>query len=100
MEKRRPHHPLAQVKQLVAAGAVKTTATARDGAVALNLDVQDILNVVLALTPRDFDKSMTSYGNHQEWQDVYKPSTAFGDLYLKFTVNGGALVLILSFNEL
>lgn len=100
MEKNRPHHPLGQVKQLVAAKMVKTTGTARTGAAALDLDVQDILNVVQALTPKDFDKSMTSYADHKEWQDVYKPSTAFGDLYIKFTISGGALVLILSFKEL
>jgi motility quorum-sensing regulator/GCU-specific mRNA interferase toxin len=57
-----------------------------------------MVDVVLALTPRDFYKSMTTYNNHRVWQDVYHPATQAGRLYLKLTVVDD--LLIVSFKEL
>jgi motility quorum-sensing regulator/GCU-specific mRNA interferase toxin len=54
--------------------------------------------VILALTPKDFYKSMTTYADHRIWQDVYRPTTAAGDVYLKLTVIDD--VLIVSFKGL
>ncbi len=54
--------------------------------------------VVLTLTPHDFHKSMTTYIDSRVWQDVYRPTTKFGDIYLKLTVIDD--VLIVSFKEL
>ena len=42
-------------------------------------------------------KSMTAYNNHRLWQDVYRPESGFGGLYVKLTVTDE--VLILSFKE-
>lgn len=70
MEKRTPHCKLAVVKT----------------------------SVVAALTPRDFYKSMTTHLDHRIWQDVYRPKTPVGDVYLKLTVLED--VLIVSFKEL
>jgi motility quorum-sensing regulator / GCU-specific mRNA interferase toxin len=53
---------------------------------------------VVALTATDFYKSMTTYANHQIWQDVYRPCTEAGEVYLKLTVIED--VLIVSFKEL
>lgn len=97
MEKNRPHNKLAVIKQLVQSGQVRTTGVARDGALALNLDVPGMLQVILALQPGDFYKSMTSYQNSKEWQDVYEPSTPHGNIYLKLIVSNGLLVI--SFKE-
>ena len=52
----------------------------------------------MALTPADFSKSMTTDADHTVWQDVYRPSTHAGDVYLKLTVIDD--VLIVSFKEL
>ena len=41
---------------------------------------------------------MTTYADHQVWQDVYQPTTAVGEVYLKLTVIDD--VLIVSFKEL
>ncbi len=41
---------------------------------------------------------MTTHADHTIWQDVYRPSTAVGDVYLKLTVIDD--VLIVSFKEL
>ena len=52
----------------------------------------------LALKPADFYKSMTTYADQTIWQDVYRPKTSAGDVYLKLTVIDD--VLIVSFKEL
>ncbi len=98
MEKRTPHCKLTTVKSLVNAGKFRTTASARSGAVEMGLDLAGMLEVVLAFTPADFYKSMTTYADHTVWQDVYRPSTQAGDVYLKLTVVDD--VLIVSFKEL
>ncbi len=98
MEKRTPHCKLSVVKALIAEGKVKTTKTAREGAAALGFDFEDMIAVVMALTPADFHKSMTTHADHQLWQDVYRPTTTVGEIYLKLTVMDD--VLIISFKEL
>jgi motility quorum-sensing regulator/GCU-specific mRNA interferase toxin len=98
MEKRTPHCPLCVVKTLIEAGRVRTTQSARSGAAALDLDYRGMLAVIQALTPGDFYKSMTTHADHRLWQDVYRPTTEVGDIYLKLTVIDD--VLIVSFKEL
>ena len=98
MEKRSPHCPLAQVKALIEAGKVRTTHTARVGATAVGFSYSDMLAVVSALRPADFYKSMTTHADHTIWQDVYRPKTSAGDVYLKLTVVDD--LLIVSFKEL
>lgn len=98
MEKRTPHCKLSVVQALVKAQKVRTTHAARTGANELGFDFSDMLDVVMALTPEDFYKSMTTHADHTVWQDVYRPSTQAGDVYLKLTVVDD--VLIVSFKEL
>lgn len=98
MEKRTPHCDLVRVKTLIGEGKVRTTHTARVGAVALGFGFPEMLAVVLALQPSDFYKSMTTYADNTIWQDVYRPKTTAGDVYLKLTVIDE--VLIVSFKEL
>ena len=98
VEKQTPHCKLAAVKALVDAGQVRATRLARLGATELGLELSDMLAVVMALTPTDFYKSMTTHADHTVWQDVYRPSTQAGDVYLKLTVIDD--VLIVSFKEL
>ncbi|MGY2412802.1 type II toxin-antitoxin system MqsR family toxin [Pseudomonas pergaminensis] len=98
MEKKTPHCKLTNVKALIEFGKVRTTSSARMGAEALNFDISDMLAVIRALNPADFYKSMTTYGDHTIWQDVYRPYTKAGRVYLKLTVIDD--VLIVSFKEL
>ena len=98
MEKLIPHCKLAVVKTLVEAGKVRTTHAARVGANELGLALSEMLDVVIALTPTDFYRSMTTHADHTIWQDVYRPNTQVGDVYLKLTVIDD--VLIVSFKEL
>lgn len=98
MEKSIPHCKLPAVKALVAAGKVRATQAARVGASALGLQLTDMLDIVHSLSPADFYKSMTTHTDHTIWQDVYRPRTRVGDVYLKLTVIDD--VLIVSFKEL
>ena len=98
MEKRKPHCPLSVVHALVEQGRVRTTGTALSGAAAMDFEFDDMLNVIRALTAGDFYKSMTTHADNRVWQDVYRPSTSAGDVYLKLTVIDD--VLIVSFKEL
>ena len=77
---------------------MRTTQAARVGASELGLAFSDMLDVVMALAPADFYKSMTTHADHTVWQDVYRPRTQAGDIYLKLTVIDA--VLIVSFKEL
>ena len=64
----------------------------------MGLDVVDICRVISGLDVRDFYKSMTTFGDHRIWQDVYRPSVPPGRVYLKLTVVDELLVV--SFKEL
>lgn len=66
MEKRTPHCKLTAVKALVEAGRVNATATAYAGARDLGInDLAGICAVVMALTPANFYKSMTTHADHR-----------------------------------
>ena len=79
-------------------GKVRSTLSALAGGAALGFGFDGIVGVVLALTPADFYKSMTTHADHRVWQDVYRPTTPAGEVYLKLTVIDD--VLIVSFKEL
>jgi motility quorum-sensing regulator/GCU-specific mRNA interferase toxin len=98
MEKRTPHCPLARAKELVERGQVRATFSALTDASEMGFDLEGMITVIMALELRDFHKSMTTYADHTIWQDVYRPSTELGDVYLKLTVIND--VVIVSFKEL
>ena len=97
MEKKTPHCKLSVVKELVKSEKVRSTRTAREGAAALGFDVYGMLDIVMALSISDFYKSMTTHDDHRVWQDVYRPMTVGGPVYLKLTVIDD--VPIVSFKE-
>ncbi|MCY1292446.1 mRNA interferase toxin MqsR [compost metagenome] len=93
MEKTTAHYPLWRVRELVTAKRVTLTRSARDGAETLGFDMTSLLQVIEALQPSDFYKSMTTYADHTVWQDVYRPLTRHGCVYLKLTISAGLLVV-------
>jgi motility quorum-sensing regulator/GCU-specific mRNA interferase toxin len=97
MEKTTPHCKLKVVKDLMDAGRIQTTMSARRGAAELGFDFDGMLDVVRSLETTDFYKSMTTHDDHRVWQDVYRPMTHFGTVYLKLTVVDD--VLVVSFKE-
>ena len=98
MEKSTPHCKLPMIKSLIEAGKVRMTASAVIGGEQLGFDRAAMVEVVRALRPTDFYKSMTTHADHRIWQDVYQTATPAGGVYLKLTVIDD--VLIVSFKEL
>ncbi len=97
MEKRTPHCPLERVKVLAAARRISYR-RCTERRQSLGMDYPGMLEVISCLERSDFYKSMTSHMDHRVWQDVYRPLTAFGYVYLKVSVVDD--VLIVSFKEL
>ncbi len=87
MEKRTPHYKLARVQQTVADPTSQPfTITALRGGLELGLMEQEMRRVVLALSRRDFYKTMTTHKDNQVWQDVYHGMTRDGiSVYIKIT---------------
>jgi motility quorum-sensing regulator/GCU-specific mRNA interferase toxin len=83
---------------MIEAGKVRSTLSALAGGAALGFDFEGIVGVVMAFVPADFYKSMTTRTDHRVWQDVYRPTSPPGEVYLKLTVIDD--VLIVSFKEL
>ncbi|WP_460416101.1 type II toxin-antitoxin system MqsR family toxin [Pseudomonas sp. microsymbiont 2] len=79
-------------------GKARSTRAATQGAHALGLQPRQIFDVVRALSPSDFYKSMTTYHDHRLWQDVYHVHAQPGWIYVKLTVVDD--VLVVSFKEL
>ena len=98
MEKRTPHYQLSMIKEMIDKGNVRATKSALEGGAVLRFDFDGILDVIMGLTHKDFYKSMTTYNDHMTWQDVYRPKTPVGEVYVKLTVID--YVLIVSFKEL
>ncbi|PQV48143.1 type II toxin-antitoxin system MqsR family toxin [Paraburkholderia sp. BL21I4N1] len=97
MEKGTPHCKLSVVRNLVRERKVRITQSALAGAAALNVGPAELVATVLELEARDFYKSMTTHADHRIWQDVYRPTTKAGAIYLKLTVVED--VLVVSFKE-
>ena len=83
---------------MLEARKVRITMSALQGAATLGLDANGVIEVVMALSPKDFYKSMTNHSYHRIWHDVYRTTTHVGEVYLKLIVTDD--VLIVSFKEL
>ena len=97
MEKSKPHHDLARIKKLAQFGSVEVTVTAMQDAQSFGFELQDIVDVIAALSRDDFYKSMTAYHENQCWHDVYRPKAEAGQLYIKLILQDN--VLVVSFKE-
>ncbi|GHU29184.1 hypothetical protein AGMMS50256_13510 [Betaproteobacteria bacterium] len=101
MEKNRPHYLLSNIKALVAReGEHAFTFTARQGVWAMNLTMQDAMDIIATLDHSMFFKSMTTYANHRIWQDVYHAYCPNGKTaYIKFTLNEERPEVVIQFKE-
>ena len=98
--RRRPRYPLRSIKAAFAdARRLNRTMSATDGAEALGMDEQTVIDVIAGLTAEDFEKSMPSETDPSIWQDVYKPLVAGIELYVKFTLDAQGELLLISFKE-
>lgn len=77
---------------------VATTVALKDAA-ALGFEKTEIVEVIQSMTRRHFYKSMTSFADHREWQDVYQVPYFGLVIYLKFTERALTGFQLLSFKE-
>jgi hypothetical protein len=102
-----PTYELNEVKKLVRNGRYTVTRTAADtAAYDFGLSQSQIAQAVLALTLKDFYKTMPSELKPDRWQDVYKPLLSVGDrnirAYVKVQIiaqHPGSLAIIISFKQ-
>ena len=58
-----------------------------------------MITVIQSLRSTDFYKSMTAYGDPQQWQDVYHARSHGLALYVKFTQQPDGTYVLLSCKE-
>ncbi len=99
MEKRKPHHRLADVQLVVAdPGSRPFTKTALEGGREMGLTEAEMRQVVGALTPRGFYKSMTTERDSTVWQDVYHGTAQSGaGVYIKITAHSDGRPPVIQF---
>src|SRR4030065_244371 len=93
MEKCTPHSKLSVVKDMIQAGQVRIHFSALAGGAALGFDAEGIIGLVMALTTKDFYKSMTTHADHRIWQDVHHGQWSGAVLYIKFQWAGEYFVV-------
>jgi hypothetical protein len=73
--------------------------SAAEGAEALGMNEEAVVEVIARLSARDFDKSMPSDRGPAMQQDVYKPVVDGREIYVKFTRDAQGELLLISFKE-
>ncbi len=97
-EKRRPTYDLAAFKAAFDdVDKLNITSTAVRTGAALGFGRTEIVATIQTMQRAHFYKSMTSYGDHRIWQDVYHVPSEVGTLYIKFTADVVTEFLLLSF---
>ena len=99
MEKRKPHYDLGTIQAtFCVVEALRITKTALTCAETIGLTLQDVVDIIQAITRGHFYKSMTSLASSAIWQDVYHVPREGIVLYVKFTTDVEGY-LIISFKE-
>jgi motility quorum-sensing regulator/GCU-specific mRNA interferase toxin len=100
VEKRKPSFDLEAFKTVCGdPQRLKVTVTAALSAASLGFDQDEMATIIRSMKPAHFHKSMTSYGNHRKWQDVYHVHWDQMVLYVKFTDDVVSAFTVLFFKE-
>ncbi len=100
MEKRRPTHNLEAVKRVLGNDVtLSMTVPAFRSAATLGFDRSGVAAVVRGMTREMFYKSMTTYGDHRKWRDVYHVPAGRLILYVKFEADVVTACRLVSFKE-
>jgi len=98
MEKRKPTYDLEAFKTAFSTvEGLNVTGTAIRTAAAIGFGTAEIVATIKTMERQQFFKSMTSYGDHRIWQDVYHVPSPAGLLYVKFTADAITEFVLLSF---
>ena len=98
MEKLKPTHDLEAFKRAFALQKNMSVIAFRN-AEAIGYSRAEVLDVVASIGRRDFVKSVTSFGDHRHWHDVYNVPHRGQLLYLKFTDHTLTEFILLSFKR-
>ena len=99
-EKLKPTYDLEAFKAAFSTvDGLRVTVSATRTAAELGFGRGDIIATIQTMQRAQFYKSMTSYGDHRIWQDVYHVPSEAGILYVKFTADTVSEFLLLSFKE-
>jgi motility quorum-sensing regulator/GCU-specific mRNA interferase toxin len=99
-EKRKPSHDLARFKQICGdPDRLTITRAALTSATRLGFGRIEIAATIRSMERRHFYKSMTSFADHRQWQDVYRTPSSAGVIYVKFTDDVVTEFILLSFKE-
>lgn len=100
MEKYTPHYDLAVIKADVRRlGSKAFTRTAKESGEELGFSIEGMQIVIDELQNRMLYKSMTAYGNHRMWQDVYHTHAKDREIYVKVTYSLEGAPPVISFKE-
>lgn len=98
-EQKQATHDLGRFKAWAAGGSFRITTSAIKSAASLGLGRDEIRFVIATMESSHCHKSMTSYDDDQEWQDVYYVPSKYGSLYVKFRSDVLTEFHLLSFKE-
>ena len=90
---------LSEIQALVFQGSYHVTATARQGALEIGFDAEDVRDCVLALSDSHFYKYMFAEKVPGLYQDVYKIRYESVRVYLKLQINFDRNAVVISFKE-
>lgn len=100
MEKQKPHYDLKELKKLVKNDKTRLiTYLSVQNAHKIGFSKTEIVETILSLDIGVFYKSMTSYGSHTLWQDVYKPSKKGLNLYVKIQKSKDGKCVVIDFKQ-
>ena len=100
MEKYTPHYDLALIKADVRRlGRKAFTRTAEECGEAIGFGIEEMQDVVYELRNWMLYKSMTTYGDHRVWQDVYHTHSKGREIYIKVTYRVDGRPPVISFKE-
>jgi motility quorum-sensing regulator/GCU-specific mRNA interferase toxin len=100
MDKRKPTHDLEAINKCFrTVTTLSATGTALRGAASLGFCRKEVVATIQTMQRAQFKKSMTSYADHRQWQDVYHVPSPAGVIYIKFTADLVTEFLLVSFKE-
>lgn len=100
MEKYTPHYDLALIKSDVRRlGRKAFTRSAEEYGEGLGFSIEEMQVVIYELRNWMLYKSMTTYGDHRVWQDVYHTHSKGREIYIKVTYRTDGRPPVISFKE-
>lgn len=96
MDKSKPTYLLKNAQYLVKKGEYLLTQASEHDAHHLGFSKDEVGDILLRLTSREFYKSTTEFYVHTVWQDVYKTVRKRIRLYIKFKITIDDTTLIIT----